>query len=269
MSAATLDPSSPQAAFAAALLDPAVPCPTGLRAWNGSDPARRFAVHRNNVVSGLIDALAEGFPVVAALVGEDFFRAMAAAHVRACPPRSPVLAEWGEDFAGFIAGFAPAAGLPYLADVARLEQARTRACHAADAEPIDAARLAGALADPDALAALAIAWHPSLQVVASPFAIVSLWSAHQGDGDVPPVVVDEAEQALVLRDGLDVLVLPADPGTAAFVRAASEGAAFGAAAAAAFDRHAGFDLPAALSRLLAHGALVALHPTPCLPGACP
>lgn len=39
-----------QRLFAAALLDPDAPCPTGLAAWNGSDPTRRFAVYRNNVV---------------------------------------------------------------------------------------------------------------------------------------------------------------------------------------------------------------------------
>lgn len=266
MSPCTSDPAIGQAAFTAALLDPDLPCPPGLRAWNGSDPARRFAVYRNNVVSGLVDALADGFPVVAALVGEEFFRAMAAVHVRAAPPRSPVLARWGEDFAAFIAGFPPAAGLPYLADVARLEQARTRACHAADAEPIAPDRLARALADPEALATATIDWHPSLQVVASPYAVVSLWSAHQGAGEVPPVVVDEAEQALVLRDGLEVLVLPVDAATAAFVGAVRDGATFGAAVDAAVARHGGFDLAGVLSRLLAHGALVALRPSPSLPG---
>ena len=66
-----------QSAFADALLDPARPCPPGLRTWNGSDPARRLAVYRNNVVSSLIDALADTFPVVQRLVGTEFFRAMA------------------------------------------------------------------------------------------------------------------------------------------------------------------------------------------------
>ncbi|HEY0823832.1 MAG TPA: DNA-binding domain-containing protein, partial [Ramlibacter sp.] len=74
--------------FARALLDAQLPCPGGLRAWNGSDPARRFAVHRNSVVASLADALADTFPVVQALVGEAFFRAMAVSFVRARPPSS-------------------------------------------------------------------------------------------------------------------------------------------------------------------------------------
>ena len=64
--------------FAAALLDPALPCPAGLCVPAGADLARRFDVHRNNVVASLVEALADSFPVVLALVGEDFFRATAA-----------------------------------------------------------------------------------------------------------------------------------------------------------------------------------------------
>lgn len=86
---------SVQSALAAALLDPDAPCPVGLTAWNGSDPARRFAVYRNNVVVSLIDALAATFPVTLELVGEEFFRAMAGVFVRAVPPTSALLAEYG------------------------------------------------------------------------------------------------------------------------------------------------------------------------------
>ena len=91
-----------QAAFAAALLDPDQPCPPGLRAWNGSDPTARLAVYRNNVVGSLIDALADTFPVAQELVGEAFFRAMAGVFARQAPPRSRILAHYGEGFAEFI-----------------------------------------------------------------------------------------------------------------------------------------------------------------------
>lgn len=267
MSARAIAPLD-QAVFAAALLDAERPCPPGLCAWNGSDPARRFAVYRNTIVSGLVDALADSFPVVAQLVGDVFFRAMAAVHVRQSPPRSPVLAIWGGDFPDFIASFPPAARLPYLADVARLEHARLRACHAADAAPITDAELRDAMTDAQALATATIVWHPSMQIVASPFAVVSLWSAHQGDGDVPPVAIDAAEHALVLRDGLEVLVLPVGAGAAAFVAAGLAGADFGAAVAEAAVRDPAFDLAATLSRLLAHGALQTLRARSTLPG-CP
>ena len=53
----------------------------------------------------------------------------------------------------------PARELPYLADVARLEAARTRAYHADDAAPLDAAAFAAL--DPGAADALRLTLHPS------------------------------------------------------------------------------------------------------------
>ena len=129
---------SSQTAFATALLDVQLPCPDGLCSANGADPASRFAVYRNNVQSSLINALADSYPVVMQLVGVEFFRAMAAIFVQTQPPHSPLMSCYGEGFVDFIAGFEPAASVPYLADVARLEGLRTRAYHAADASPIGA-----------------------------------------------------------------------------------------------------------------------------------
>ena len=128
---------SRQDVFSRALLSPEENCPQGLFSRNGADPAGRFAVYRNNVHSSLINALAAGYPVTLQLVGDEFFRAMAGVYVQGFPPTSPLINEYGSDLADFIQGFAPAASVPYLADVARLERLRVRAYHAADAQPLD------------------------------------------------------------------------------------------------------------------------------------
>ena len=248
-----------QSSFAAALLDPAMPCPAGLVAWNGSDPAARLAVYRNNVVSSLIDALAETFPVVHELVGEEFFRAMAALFVRQAPPRSRILAHYGEALPAFIARFEPARSLPYLADVAALELARVQAFHAADAAPVAAEEVRLALASGERMAELQITCHPSLRIVRSDCAVVSLWAAHQGEGDLSAVDPGVAESALVVRQSLDVLVLRLPPGVVDFVSALQQGRALGAAADAALAAAAEFDLSAALALLLAHGALTSMQ----------
>jgi hypothetical protein len=60
--------------------------------------ARRFAVYRNNVQHGLTRALAARFPVVEALVGAEFFTAMARVFAAEAPPRDPVLLRWGDAF---------------------------------------------------------------------------------------------------------------------------------------------------------------------------
>jgi hypothetical protein len=252
--------ASGQGDIAAVLLDPASPAPPGLRAWNGSDPSARLAVHRNHVTASLVDALADTFPVVQQLVGTAFFRAMALQHVRQTPPRTPVLAHYGQDFPDFIAGFEPALGLHYLPDMARLEAARVQAYHAADAEAVSQADLAAALASGDKAGELRLQLHPSLLAVASPHAVVSLWAAHQQEGDVLPVDIDVPEQAVVLRHELDVLVLPVPAGTVEFMRGLQASKPLAEAAEHALAAAPDFDLAAALSLLLTHGALCAIQP---------
>lgn len=241
---------SSQSAFAAALLNPDLPCPGGLSSWNGSDPALRFAVYRNNVTVSLIDALADTFPVVQALVGEEFFRAMARVFAQANPPRSRLMVYYGDSFADFVASFPPAAPVPYLADVARLEMARVRAYHAVDVAPIQPETLQAALADPEQLLSLRLLVHPSVQVIDSPFAVIFLWAAHQGALCIGSVDPDEAQTALVFRHGLDVETLELSAGDAQFVSALQTGQSLLDAAGAAGNSDAEFDLSHALALLL-------------------
>jgi hypothetical protein len=245
--------------MARALLDPTAALPPGLRAWNGSDPAVRFDVYRNNVTTSLVAALADTFPVVSELVGSDFFGAMAREFVRRHSPASPLLAEYGSTFARFIEGFEPAGSVPYLADVARLEFARVQAWHAADAAALDATTIAGKLADTPALPAACMVLQPATAIIASPFAIVSLWAAHQGHGDITQVDPLVPQAALVLRENDEVIVLGLPHANAFFIAKLASGHMLGEAAAAAAQHRGGdgqpFDLSAALGLLLAHGAI--------------
>src|ERR1700741_341279 len=154
-----------QTKFSRALLDPAQPIPSAIRGTTRRKADRRFAVCRNNVVAGLIDALAGRFPVVRRLVGDAFFEGMASVYVVTCPPASPVMLLYGDSFPGFVKNFAPAANVPYLSDVARLEIARGRAYHAADAVPVEM-RVFAALPS-ERLADLRIDFHPSVSIIKS------------------------------------------------------------------------------------------------------
>lgn len=248
--------ASSQAAFGAALLGTAPAAPAGLRSWNGSDPARRFAVYRNNVAVALTQALADTFPVVKQLVGDEFFEAMAAVYWREQPPRSPVLARWGDGFADWLAGFAPAHSLPYLPDMARLELARVAAWQSADAQALPATALQARLADAGALPQSRMALHPSCRVLRSAFDVHALWAAHQHDGDWPAIDLDRPCAVLVLRDPADaVLVIGLDDAAASFIGALLDGATF----AEALQRAPGVDLVTALALLLRHGALVGIQ----------
>ncbi len=258
----TAEVATLQAEFTAALLDPALACPVDLRAWNGSDPAVRFAVHRNNVISSLLDALAETFPVVQELVGIEFFRAMAVVFVRRSPPRSRILAHYGGEFPDFIERFEPADSVPYLADMARLEMARVRAYHSADAPALACEAVSLALASGDRIGELRLVCHPSVSVVASSFAVASLWAAHQDGSDFDAMDIDRPEAAIVLREGLDVLVLRLPPGGAEFTEVLLRGGSLADAGGAAAMAVPSFDLSAILPLLMSRGALTSIH----LPG---
>lgn len=247
--------------WAAALLDPMRHCPPGLHVWNASDPALRLAVYRNNVLASLVDGLAASFPVVQALVGEAFFRAMAAVFVRSAPPRSPVLTQYGDGFAGFISSFTPAGALPYLPDIARLEHARIQAFHAADAPVLAAADASSAMGHGEHTGALRLVCHPALQLVRSAYPVAALWAAHQDDAAVALGDIDlsQAETALVLRPALTVQIIALAPGDAAFAGALWRQADLASAAADATQADPEFDLAASLRLLLVHGALTAVQ----------
>lgn len=245
-----------QRAFALALTGVDAP-PAGLATWNGSDPAQRFAVYRNNVIVSLVDALENAFPVVAELVGADFFRAMAREFAREHPPRSAILARYGDALPAFVEMFAPARALPYLADVARLEIAWTQAFHAADATPLAAKDFARHAAE-DVLAARA-ALHPSVRIVSSGHAVASIWLAHRGDGDLARVDPFVGEYALVARPALEVRVRRLDPGDFVFLRALAGGLTVEASLRAAMAADRTFEPQAALERAMTDGVVRAFE----------
>ena len=247
------------AGFGAALLDADLPPPGGLRVPAGDIPARRFAIYRNNVLVSLVDALAARFPVTEQIVGTDFFRAMAQAFAATEPPRSPLLMTFGDGFPDFIAAFPPAEGVRYLADVARLEAARTRAHHAADVAPLpDAALRALASRDGEELLACRLTLHPSAEVLRSPFAVAAIWAAHQED-DVPSGLDPEkSQEVLVARPAMDVEVTRLPPGGATFVGAMSEGSTLAEAAEAARVAEPAFDPIANLVALIAARVIISV-----------
>lgn len=262
-----------QHAFAAALLVPAMAIPAGIRAGgsqerrhDGQDQQRRFAVHRNNVVVSLVDALAATFPVSQALVGEEFFRAMARERVQADPPRSPVLIEYAQEFPDFVAGFAPAAGVPYLADVARIEALRVRAYHAADASPAPESLYRELLAAPEALAAARMTLHPACHWLHSDYAAHSIWLAHQGLEDpasasLDGIDIERAEDVLIARPEFVVVVATLPRGATGFLEALRDGQTLASAFAAARAAVDDVDPGVLFTLLIQHGRAVVVDAT--------
>lgn len=245
-----------QRLFASALLGADHSRPDGLPSWSSTHAGDRFAVYRNNVAAGLIGALASRFPVTKKIVGEAFFSGMAYAFITQHPPRSPLLLSYGDDFAGFVEAFDPAAELPYLPDVIRLEAARARAYHAADQAPLEPATLDGL--DGDALAALRFVFHPAVSLICSSHPIVTIWAMNAGEMELSPIKPWQGEDAVVVRPELTVAVRRLPPGGAKFLNALMSGATLAAAAETALGAMPEFDLAANLAGVLQSGVFSAI-----------
>lgn len=247
--------SDHQATFAAALCDPGASTPGNLSAPDGTRVERRFAVYRNNVLVGLVEVVAGAFPAVKKLVGDEFFSAMARVYVSTRPPASPVLMDYGADFAEFISSFEPAASVPYLADVARIERAWREAYHAAEATPFGPDDFA-AIAEDD-LPAMTLDLHPSLRTVRSDFPACTIWSMNTGHESLVPIDLDQGgEDTLIVRPSAEVGVRRLPPGGSDFLAALAAGQTLDAAATSAMAAVEQFDLAGNIAGLIDSGGVV-------------
>lgn len=233
--------------FADALLQPGDPVPDGVINPDGAPATKRFDVYRNNVVVSLIDALASRYPIIQMLVGEEFFRAMAREFVTAHPPTSPVMLGYGQGFPSFLANFPPIASLPYLPDVARLENARRTAYHAVDTAPIDPSILE--TIPQEQFEVVTFETHPSLALIQSDFAVKSIWHANS-QGTALEVPIDTPESVMICRPQMDVEVRSLPDGAFAFLTEIENGRTLGEAAQAGLLASPVFDLANALTGAL-------------------
>jgi hypothetical protein len=250
-----LHPADRQRELAAALLDPARAVPPGLLGPDREPSPSRFAVHRNNVVVGLTDALKAAFPVVCRIVGMEFFQAMARAYVMSEPPATPILLDYGGGFPSFIAKFDQARSLPYLSAVARIERAWTEAYHSAEAAPLE--WQAFAAIPNDRVAEMRLDFHPSLRIVRSRFPALTIWRMNVGEAMPGPVELESGgEDVLVVRPAADVEVLSMPPGGAEFIGSLRNGHSLTAATMEAIRTDPAFDLSANLAALIRTGVFV-------------
>ena len=191
----------------------------------GDAAAGSLEVYRGNVRANLPDALAAAYPVVRRLVGEAVFGEAALRYAAAHPSRSGDLHGYGASFAPFLEGYAPARGLDYLPDVARLEWAVEASFHAADGSGFDYAAL-GAVS-PGELERVRLRLQPSVRLVASPHPIAAIWEANQPGRDGTPERSEGVERVVVHREGFEVRVRPVDEASWRFLQGLASGARLG------------------------------------------
>lgn len=243
-----------QDGFAHALLAPAGKPVTAVPpevAALAAQPA--FAVYRNTVMKGCIDALQANYPAVARLVGEEWFRAAAAIHVREALPADPTLLRYGAAFAGFLARFEPATELPYLPGVARLDRYWTEAHAAPTQDALDPAAIAGLA--PAVLAGTVLYPHPAARWAWFADApIYTIWSRNRSGNALDDNLDWRSEGALLTRPRDAVEWIAIDAAGCAFLDACAAGCTLATAADAALEVQGNADLARLMCTLLEAGA---------------
>ncbi|WP_206996519.1 HvfC/BufC N-terminal domain-containing protein [Trinickia mobilis] len=230
----------------AASLDDESRAPAGL-----TDATRtHIEVYRNNVRLNRIAALADAFTHVVTLVGSDYFRSLARAFVIATPAASANLHDDGAALPAFIRGFAPAADLPYLGDVAEVDWLMQRAYYADDSAPLNRASLAEL--GPDRFAAASLRFSASVGVARSAkWPIADIVAMHEGG---PAASLDAGGQAvLVWREGFAVRWRAIDGDETQVVAALWKGSSIENALS-----HACGDPNSLLAHLFSHGLVHAI-----------
>jgi hypothetical protein len=254
-----MDLAAYQDAFAAALLaDEAEASPFPMVERLRRQPG--FAVYRNTVMKGCIDALQANYPTVERLVGEEWLRAAAGVFARGQFPSQPSLLLYGEEFPAFLAAFEPARKIPYLAAVARVDRLWTEAHAAADAPLLDAATLA-ALAPAD-MSSCGLQLHPAARWTWSDdWPIHTLWSRNRPRDADPGAPMEWAgEGVLVTRPLGPVQVEAFARGGVSLLDACRAGASIEDAVQCALEAQPGVDLAALVQQLLLAGAFSGLQP---------
>lgn len=202
---------------------------------------RRLAIYKNNVYTQLIDALRDSYPAVHRLTGAEFFSFAATEYLMAHPPRSPTLLAYGENFPAFLDEFEPASSVPYLPDVARLEQLYLESYHAAEAPPLPKAAFAKYLSErmtqPD------LRLHPSARLMASPFAVSRIWelNVQSSTMDGKQRIPGGAENLLIVRPHATVEVRRISRGAHAALAALERGLSIDEALTAGAEADPGTD----------------------------
>jgi hypothetical protein len=184
----------------------------------------RLGIYGDAYRARLIEVLESSFPVLAELLGESDFHALASNYVSAHPSTFFSVRYYGDQMAGFLASEAEYAKAPLLAELAKWEWAMAAAFDAADAEPIETAALAQI--PPEQWAELRFEWSPAVQVLDLEWNVPDIWKAVTEETTRPEPSF-EAGSWLIWRRDLQIYFRPVAQEEAAAVEASRAGQSFG------------------------------------------
>jgi hypothetical protein len=228
----------------------------------GAAARPRIAVYRNTVRGNYRRALAATYPVVSQLVGTAFFNTAVDHFVQAHASTRGDINGYGGDFALFLSSYAPARGLTYLPDVARLEWAVDQSALAADTPSLDLALLARVPAE--AMPDLRFTLHPSVRLLHSLFPLLEIWRVHQPgwQGEIAVDLSAGGDALRVQRQDDGVAIERIGRGEHALLTTLQAGATLSVAGERAIAIDPVFDLGGALRRFVTECTLTGFRLPP-------
>lgn len=204
-----------------------------MRGHSDAIKIRRMDIYRNNVFYSLGTALAELYPVVKKLTGDDFFNATAHAFLHNYPPRQAAMVRFGEEFPDFLQKFEHTVSLPWLANVGRLELMWHQSYHAADANSLTAEDFAAI--PMDRLVNIRLELHPSIKLLDSRYPVLQIWQANQkANGSDEIIDLDSGgDSVCIYRLNNEVIMKKQDLPSCILLMALGEGETLGDAVLAA------------------------------------
>lgn len=254
-----------QRRFLAALYNDAEPGPIEAIAGAGLEPDARLRIYRHSSALIHTQTLRTTYPALLALVGEVFFEQVAVRYRGAYPSRRGNLQAFGAHFADFLESLPETRALPYLGDVARLEWLRQQTALAAEASAQTATDFKNRLAKAEGQVRLVL--HPSLQLFASPHAVLSIWRYAMHPAPEHLALPERGDNVVLWRDGVEVAMAALDDASFTCIHALTHAATLEVAIAEARALDPAFDPEACVASLAEHGLITGCHErsesTPC------
>ena len=164
---------------------------------------RRLQIYADAYRLRLLDALADNYPMLHALLGDDAFAELGARYLEAQPSRHFSIRYFGHRLAEFVAGQSPYAQQPVLADLANFEWVLRDVFDAADATalmPKDVAAIA-----PELWPELRFKLHPTVRRLDLTWNAPVIWKALDEQLDPPAPQINKHITAwLIWRHDLKI-----------------------------------------------------------------
>jgi hypothetical protein len=246
-------------AFVGAVADALPPAehdrPIGRIADDEAGAPKGLGVYPNTVRINRKNALRATYPVVERLLGENLFNRAAETFAGSHPSGSDNLDDYGVEFPDFLEGFAPAASLAYLPDVARLELLVDRLMVAEDDRHVRS--VATPLAAYDVRLDHTLKLTARRRLLKSDFPIHRIWQVNQPGFEVEGAIDLSEGGALLLvrRNDFAIEIVSLEHAEFAFLSALDAGLSLGAAVASARAVEPRFDAAQSLGRRFGDGTV--------------